>query len=142
MRLTIPFLYEFISRHKLAVVSTNGLYGHPQSALVGIAVSRDLEIYFDTVDTTRKIANMRRDPKVSLVIGWENEQSLQYEGVADEPRSAELASLKSIYFEAWPDGPDRQTWEGITYCRVRPAWLRFSSFVEPQLIEEMRFDAR
>jgi hypothetical protein len=139
MALTISFLCEFISRHRLAVVSSNGLLG-TQSALVGIAASSDLEIYFDTLDTTRKIANIRQNPRVSLVIGWENEQTLQYEGIADEPAGPELAALKSIYFKAWPDGPDRQAWEGITYCRVKPTWLRFSSFVEPHLIEEMRFD--
>ena len=140
MALTIPFLYEFVSRHRLAVVSTKSVRETPQSALVGIAVSRNLEIYFDTVDTTRKIANIRRNPDVSLVIGWENEQTLQYEGVADEPKADELLALKAIYFETWPDGPERQAWQGITYCRVRPTWLRFSSFIEPQLIEEMQFD--
>lgn len=142
MSLTVPFLRDFISRHRYAVVSSNGLQGTPQSALVGIAVSENLEIYFDTVDTTRKIANVRRDSRVSLVVGWANEQTLQYEGVADEPKGAALADLKAIYFKAWPDGPQRQSWKGITYCRVRPIWLRFSSYVEPQLIEEMHFPAR
>ena len=142
MTLTLAFLHNFISRQRYAVVSSNGPQGTPQSALVGIAVSENLEIYFDTVDTTRKIVNIRSDSRVSLVIGWENEQTLQYEGVADEPEGAALADLKAIYFKAWPDGPKRQSWKGITYCRVRPTWLRFSSYVEPQLIEEMHFSAR
>jgi general stress protein 26 len=139
MTLSTAFLYEFISRKRYAVVSSCGTGGTPQSALVGIAASRNLEIYFDSVDTTRKIANIRRDPHVSLVVGWEDEQTLQYEGLADEPTGEALANLKAIYFEAWPDGPQRQAWKAITYCRVTPIWLRFSSYVEPQLIEEMRF---
>ena len=142
MTLTVPFLRDYIARQRYAVVSSNGPSWTPQSALVGIAVSESLEIYFDTVDTSRKVANIRRDPRVSVAIGWENEQTLQYEGIADEPEGAALADLKAIYFRAWPDGPQRQSWRGITYCRVRPIWLRFSSYVEPQLIEEMHFPVR
>jgi len=142
MTLTVPFLHDFILRQRYAVVSSNGPHGTPQSALVGIAVSESLEIYFDTVDTTRKIKNIRSDSRVSLVIGWQNEQTLQYEGVADEPEGAALADLKAAYFRTWPDGLQRQSWKGIAYCRVRPTWLRFSSYVEPQLIEEMHFPVR
>jgi len=138
MALTREFIHEFIARHRYGVVSSLGSDGTPQSALVGIAVSPELEIFFDTLDSTRKIANLRANPRVSFVIGWENEQTLQLEGTADEPAGAALAALKAIYFKAWPDGPEREKWKGITYCRVRPSWLRFSSYVEPVLIEEMR----
>jgi Pyridoxamine 5'-phosphate oxidase len=138
MSLTAGFVRDFIARHKYAVVSTIGPGLIPQSALVGIAVSPDLEVYFDTLETTRKIANLRHNPNVSLVIGWENEQTLQLDGIADEPRGAELGRLKDCYFTAWPDGPERERWKGITYCRVRPQWLRYSSYLEPQRVEEMR----
>lgn len=139
MTLTKPYVKDFIARHRYGVLSSIAASGRPQSALVGIAVSPELEIYFDTVDTSRKVANLRRDPNASFVVGWENEQTLQFEGVADEPKGNELGALKHIYFAAWPDGPDREKWKGITYFRVRPRWLRFSSYVDPQLIEEMTF---
>jgi hypothetical protein len=38
---------SFIARSKLAVLSTIAKNGSPQSALVGIAVTRALEIIFD-----------------------------------------------------------------------------------------------
>jgi len=141
MTLTHEYIHDFVARHRYGVLATNSASGAPESALVGIAVSPTLEIYFDTVDTTRKVANLRRNPRASFVIGWENEQTLQLEGVADEPKGAALAELKKIYFAAWPDGPDREKWKGITYYRVRPTWLRFSSYVDPELIEEMSFPA-
>jgi len=141
MRLTREFVRDFIARHRYGVLGTISASGVPQGALVGIAVSPELEIYFDTVDTTRKVANLRRDPHASFVIGWENEQTLQLEGFADEPKGDALVALKKIYFAAWPDGPDREKWKGITYYRVRPIWLRFSSYIDPQLIEEMNFSA-
>jgi hypothetical protein len=74
------------------------------------------------------------------VIGWENEQSVQYEGVADEPMGDELAALKRVYFEAWPDGPERENWDGITWFRVRPRWIRFSDFNRASdVVREMTF---
>jgi general stress protein 26 len=121
-------LHAFIARHRYGVVATTHAGGSPQSALVGIAVAPSLEIYFDTVETTRKAVNFRRDPRVSLVIGWDNEQSVQLEGVADEPKGAALAALKRVYYAAWPDGPTRESWPGITWVRVVPRWIRFSDF--------------
>ena len=29
---------------------------------------------------------------------------------------------------AFPDGPERLAWPGITYLRVRPTWIRYSDF--------------
>jgi general stress protein 26 len=125
-------LYEFIVRHRYGVVATTHANGSSQSALVGIAVSPGLEIYFDTVGATRKGQNLRRDPRVSIVIGWENEQSVQLEGAADEPKGAELEALKLVYYAAWPDGPGRENWPGITWIRIKPRWIRFSDFNRTQ----------
>jgi general stress protein 26 len=121
-------LHAFLSRHRYGVVATTHAGGASQSALVGIAVAPSLEIYFDTVETTRKAVNFRREPRVSLVIGWADEQSVQLEGIADEPKGADLEALKRIYYAAWPDGPTRENWPGITWVRVVPRWIRFSDF--------------
>ncbi len=121
-------LQAFIAAQRYGVVATTHADGSAESALVGIAVSPELEIYFDTLGDTRKARNLRRDPRISLVIGWDNEQSVQLEGIADEPKGAELAALKRIYYAAWPDGPTRESWPGITWFRVKPRWIRFSDF--------------
>ena len=126
--LTKAELFEFIARHRYGVVATTHEDGSSQSALVGIAVSPDLTVYFDTVGETRKAKNLQRDPRISMVIGWDNEQSVQLEGSADEPKGAGLAALKLVYYTAWPDGPARESWPGITWFRVRPNWIRFSDF--------------
>jgi general stress protein 26 len=121
-------LHEFMARHRYGVVATTHADGSSESALVGIAVSPELQVYFDTLGDTRKAQNLRRDPRISVVIGWDDEQSVQLEGLADEPKSAELAALKRVYYAAWPDGPSRESWPGITWFRVRPRWIRFSDF--------------
>ena len=79
-------------------------------------------------------------PKVSFVIGGltkGDERSVQYDGVADEPSGAELTRLKELYFTAFPDGRQRQTWVGLVYVRARPTWIRYSDFNRspPQIVE-------
>jgi pyridoxine/pyridoxamine 5'-phosphate oxidase len=121
-------LLEFLRRHKLGVLSTVSPSGDPEAAVVGVAFTDDLEIVFDTLETTRKAVNLRRSPKIAFVVGWDQETTAQIQGVADEPQGAELERLKDAYFLVYPDGRERQRWKGITYFRVRPHWARYSDF--------------
>ncbi len=130
-------LYSFLSRYRYGVVSSIAGDGTPQSALVGIGVSPDLEIIFDTVKSSRKYPNLIARPACSFVIGWDGEQTVQFEGDAEEPEGAELKRYQQIYFKTWPDGPLRMSWPGIAYFVVRPRWIRYSDFDQnPRLIEE------
>ncbi|SRR5712671_4207306 len=133
-------LHAFIGRHKLAVLATATADGAPQAALVGIAVTPDLEIVFDTLRTTRKARNLQENSSAALVIGCTEEITCQYEGVATELSGDDLAKYKRTYFTAFPDGPTRESWPGITYYVVRPRWIRFSDYTQsPPRIEEVRF---
>jgi len=114
--------------------------GAPQSAVVGIAVSDEFEIVFDTLGTSRKGQNLRRGPDIAFVIGsleGTDERTVQYEGIADEPEGAERTRLTELYFGVFPDGRERQKWPGLTYLRARPRWLRYSDYnVDPPVILE------
>jgi len=138
--MTTSDLVRFIRGHRYAVQASVSGTASSQAAVVGIAVSDDLEIVFDTLDSTRKLANLRHNPSISFVIGGcvpGDERSLQYEGVADEPAGAELERLKRIYYEQFPDGPSRLSWAGLVYVRARPRWIRFSNFHKdpPEILE-------
>jgi PPOX class probable F420-dependent enzyme len=121
-------LARFLRRHRYAVQATSHADGAPQAAVIGIAVTDELELVFDTLASSRKCRNLRRDPRIALVVGWDEEQTVQLEGVADEPSGAELERLRACYFEAFPDGPERLSWPEITYVRVRLRWARYSDF--------------
>jgi hypothetical protein len=121
-------LLTFVRRSRLAVVSTATAAGAPQAAVVGIAVTDALEIVFDTLETSRKAVNLRRDPRIALVIGWDEEQTVQCEGIADEPAGAELTRIKAVYMAVFPDSLARQSWPGLTFFRVRLGWARYSDF--------------
>jgi pyridoxine/pyridoxamine 5'-phosphate oxidase len=130
-------LYAYLRQQRLAVQASTAPSGTPQAAVVGYAVSERLEIIFDTVGTTRKMTNLRKNPAIALVIGWQDEQTVQIEGIADEPQGEDLARLKRIYFEAFPDGVARQSWPDITYVRVRPRWVRHSDYRNGSTITEL-----
>lgn len=133
-------LLSFLRGHRIAVEASVQSGGAPRAAVVGFAVSDELEIVFDTVDTTRKYASLRADPRIALVVGWDAERTAQLEGIADFPAGEELDRLRECYFATYPDGRERMAWPGITHIRVRPTWARFSDFtVDPPRIVELTF---
>jgi|SRR5215469_15557700 len=136
-------LLAYMRSHKLAVVSSISADGSPQSALVGIAVTDGFQIIFDTVDTSRKHANLARDPRAAVTFSGPGEQTLQFEGIA-APISVSGpgdAHYRETYYQARPDGRLRLNWPGISYWRIEPRWLRFSDFDRGPLICEKRFPA-
>jgi len=133
-------LYDFITRSKYGVLGTIGENGNPQSALVGIAVTEDLEIVFDTIKSSRKYLNLIAKPACSFAIGWADERTVQYEGEARELSGAELARYQEPYFQAWPKCRAHMSWPGIVYVVVRPRWIRYSGYDQnPPVIQEFTF---
>jgi len=130
-------LFDFIRSHRFAVVSSVSSTGAPESAVVGFAVTPDLEIVFDTVRSSRKYGNLIANPAAAVAL-WTGEATAQYEGVAREPGGAERDRYREIYFETFPDGRDRLSWNGITHFVIRPKWIRYSNF-DTRVIEEFTF---
>jgi PPOX class probable F420-dependent enzyme len=130
-------LVRFLRGHRLAVQASVAPDGAPQAAVVGFAVSDALEIVFDTVETSRKCRNLRANPRIALVVGWDEEITVQIEGRADFPTGDELDRVRLCYFAAHPDGRERLAWPGITHARVRPTWIRYTNFKKtpPDILE-------
>jgi general stress protein 26 len=141
--MNVQEVYEFMNKERLAVLSTVTDSGQPQAAFMGMAVTPQLEVIFDTVKSSRKYPNLKKNPRVAWVVGCTTEVSVQYERLAEESVVEELAKYKQIYFAAFPhfpDGPARERWPGITYFVVRPTWVRFCGYKpESQRIEERKF---
>jgi nitroimidazol reductase NimA-like FMN-containing flavoprotein (pyridoxamine 5'-phosphate oxidase superfamily) len=136
----IEEVYRFMSGERLAVLATVDAEEQPEAALVGFAVTPELELVFDTVKQSRKYPNLKKNPRMAWVVGCTTEVSVQYEGVAEELEGEELAKYKKTYFAKFLDGPARESWPGITYFVVRPTWVRFSDYnPATRRIEEMRF---
>lgn len=128
-------LVAFLRRSPFWVQASVAGSGAPQAAVVGVAVSDDLELVFDTDVGSRKWQNLRRDPRVALVF-WHDARTIQVEGTADEPEGAERDRIQAAYLATFPDGRERAS--RVSYFRVRPSWLRDSDFsVVPPRVEEI-----
>jgi hypothetical protein len=121
-------LITFLRAQKWAVQASTAPDGAPQAAVIGVAVTDRLELVFDTLGDTRKAVNLRANPLIALVVGWDDGQTVQLQGMADEPTGDDLARLKRAYFEKFPDGLEREALPKITYFRVFPQWVRYSDF--------------
>jgi pyridoxine/pyridoxamine 5'-phosphate oxidase len=129
-------VFDVVRRKRLAVVSTVHDSGAPEAALVGFALTERDEVVFDTLGSSRKAVNIVRRPAAALVIGWENDISIQIEGDARRPRGDDLAYAKAAYFREWPDGRARENWPDIAYIVVKPRWMRYANYAGAPVIEE------
>ena len=75
-------------------------------------------------------------PEAALVIGWDNDISIQIEGAARRPQGDDLAYAKAAYYREWPDGRARENWPDIAYIVVKPRWMRYANYAGAPVIEE------
>jgi len=130
-------LIQFISERDFAVIATKS-EPFPESACIQFG-NDGLVLIFDTLDTSRKYINLMESPEVSLVIGWEDEKTVQYEGRAKLLTGNELERLKKVYYEK---SSYAKKWQkpGTVYFKVDPVWVRYSDLnTNPYSITEFDF---
>jgi len=131
---------RFLEGEKFGVLATAATDGRPEAALMGFAVTPELEIIFDTVRSFRKYPNLKKNPRVAWVIGCTSEISVQYEGIAVELEGAELEKCKMFYAKKYPDSTGRDKWPDLTYFITRPTWVRYGDYTPgKRWIEEKEF---
>ena len=95
---------NFVRQRGLAVLATRGADGAPQAALIGITATERGELVFDTSRSSRKYRNLSAFAQIALVIGWDNEMTVQCEGTADIPTGADRDRCLQASFAQDPDG--------------------------------------
>ncbi len=126
---------DFLNRCSLGAVATTSDKG-PELALVDFAVNDELALVFQTIQTTRKCVNLRADPRIAFM-AWEGNQTLQYEGIADEPDEYDMKPLLDVFFARNPQALNQRGWPGLVYFRVRPKWIRLSEYGDKWSVEEL-----
>ncbi|NUU19126.1 GNAT family N-acetyltransferase [Cellulomonas humilata] len=121
-------LVQYVRAHGDGVVSSLGPDGAPQAAYLPIAATDRAELVFDARVTSRKIANLRRDPRVAVVAGGRDGTTLQCEGVADLPDGAERERCARAYLDAFPQFAASLSDDGVVLVRVRLTWARFGDY--------------
>jgi general stress protein 26 len=132
----------YMRQARYAVVATIGADGRPQSALMGVATTDELEVVFDTLSTSRKHANLTRDKRIAITFSGPDEQTLQLEGIAlpvSVTGSADY-DYRETYYAVWPQGRERTSTPQLAYWRVVPHWARYSDYARGPLVVEFRWD--
>lgn len=119
-------ILNFIRQHKLAVLSSVSPDGKPESAVLEFGETEDLELIFDTFTFSRKFKNLQNNKNVAFVIGWDEDITVQYEGIAEEVKGEKAEKYKEAYWSKNPKAKRWETKEGITYFKVTPKWIRYS----------------
>ncbi|MBO3085999.1 GNAT family N-acetyltransferase [Cellulomonas fengjieae] len=121
-------LVEYVRARKDGIVSTIGPDGSPQAAYLGLTATDGGDLVFDSHASARKIANLRRDPRVAVVVGGADRTTLQCEGIADVPVGAEREACARAYLDAFPRFQASLADDGIVLVRVRLHWARFGDY--------------
>lgn len=132
-------IYQFLNSQKHMVISSVNASGNPQSAMVGFAQNKNLEIIFGTDMTTRKAQNLSNNHNVAIVVNG-NEYNLQYEGKAKQIEGEELEKMQKIFFKKIPGLKKYAQLTNQIYFKVTPTWLRFIDHTySPGKVSEIKF---
>lgn len=136
----IKFLHSFIKDHKLAVIATVTGDSLPEAAVIGIAVTENLELICSSFSTSRKYRNLSKNPRVALVIGWEKGRTVQYEGVAQELPEDEAEGYLESTLDKTPSVGKYVQREFRAVYKITPKWIRFTNLsVDPWDKFELKF---
>ncbi len=135
----LKFVADFIRGQALAVVSSIW-EGKPQSAVVAFSQKGDFELIFGTSNTSRKYRNLMADPNTSVVIGWDDDKTVQYEGIATEVSKEETAEYRDIHLTKNPDSATYSLLETQRYFKITPRWIRYTDIAQdPEFSFELSF---
>ncbi|GAB3381351.1 pyridoxamine 5'-phosphate oxidase family protein [Amycolatopsis echigonensis] len=133
--LSLAGFTSFVRANPLGVVATAAPNGHPEAALVSFAVTPDGSLLFNAQLTTRKVANLRANPRTAVVIGCTGAISVQAEGAAVIESGAARREAGQVYLEQFPGC--RALDEAFALIRLVPDWLRsYDASVESARVSE------
>lgn len=134
-------ILDFIRQHKVAVLATVNSSALPEASALAFMIKDDFEIHIATYDSSRKFHNLKRNPKVALVIGWDHGKTVQIEGEAIEVTDPEeIKDMEWSDLEKMPTVAKYIKPERAVFLKIKPKWLKYSDFsTEPWQIEELRF---
>jgi len=133
---------DYMSKQLLAVVSTKNEFGDIESAVVAFTETDDLELIFQTPNSTRKYKNLKHDSQVAVVIGWDlNENiTIQYEGIAIEADIQEIDKYRKIQLLKHNRSKKYAFLEENKYFKISPKWIRYSDLkTDPPIIFTLEF---
>ncbi len=128
-------LIAFVNGHGDGVVSTVGDAGEPQSAYLALVALDDGSLVFDAKSASRKVQNIKRDPRIAITVGSGEGSSLQCEGLADVPSGVTRDECIAAYLDRFPEFEESIASDLITVVRVRLTWARFGEYIGDEFVQ-------
>jgi hypothetical protein len=119
-------LLAFMNSRPLMVLSTVNSEGKPESAVVGFGQTDAFELVLGTSVHSRKAKNIASKSDVSVVIGWDEKGTLQYEGIARLLEGHDVGTYPEIYYAKNPGARRNKDNSDECYILVKPKWIRFT----------------
>jgi general stress protein 26 len=120
------------------IVATATPDGAPEAAYVAIAATDHGELVFDARPNSRKIANIRENPRVAVVIDGRDETTLQCEGAADIPSGLDRDRCIAAYAQAFPEFAESVASDRVVVVRITLDWARYGDYEsKPAVVAEV-----
>ncbi len=123
--------------HSMMVISSTNSDGESQSAATGFGQTEELIIIFGTSISSRKAKNIMNNSRVSIVIGWDEKGTIQYEGFAKLVSNQERPKYSEILFNKNPASKKFDSDPEQCYFIVKPSWIRYTDITtNPWTVQE------
>jgi len=117
-----------VRSQRWGVLASLAADGSPQAAYLAVTATDAGELVLDARATSRKVANLTRDPRVAVTLGGPDGTTLQCEGVADVPVGADRDRCAAAYAATFPQFAASLDRPDIVVVRVVPTWARYGDF--------------
>ncbi|HVY72654.1 MAG TPA: pyridoxamine 5'-phosphate oxidase family protein [Candidatus Paceibacterota bacterium] len=126
----------FLKRHKTGVLATRGEAVGPHASMVYYTADDDFNIYFVTLENSRKFKALSAHPQVAFVVATPDvPQTLQIEGMAvDITTDTQVAQKKDEIMQVLNSNPNfyapitKMDPSEVVVVWLRPTWVRWSDF--------------
>jgi pyridoxine/pyridoxamine 5'-phosphate oxidase len=138
----IKKVLEFADSQMLGVVASVNKNGQPEAALVAISETPNLDFIFGTANTSRKYKNIKNNPRVAVVLGYEVAEgiTIQIEGLATEMVGDESSRCRDIHMKKNPRSVKYASRSDQRWFKIKPTWLRYTNLKEAQGEFEINFN--
>src|SRR5574341_1595859 len=114
---------KLLEGNTLCVLATASLDGKPEAATIQYISDSDANMYFETFPKYRKYANLKSNPKASVVI-TEDKNTVQMDGTASELQGQEAEEAKRKLMERYGPGSGYYSDPQIRFFKFTPTWIR------------------
>lgn len=122
-------ILELLHANHVGVIATHGGGETPESAVVTISETDDMEIIFGSSELGRKNKNIAVNPHVSLVVGWDIvvRETLQIEGVVVRVLDSEREKIEALHCAKNPIFTKYNGNPSFQYFKLHPRWIRYAN---------------